>query len=645
MTQAASVPAQDALRAQVMRAVRATLDAMSAHVALIDEAGEIVAVNAAWRSFAEREGAGSDLVGSNYLEVCDDAPQLAAREAAEGVREVLAGVRGEFELEYSCHAPHERRWFQMRVIRCTPELGLGAIIAHADITARAVADERLRMQAALLDEVDAAVVVADLHYAVEIWSDGAERLYGWTREEAVGRDLRELFADEPGLADRAERSLRAEGRWEGEFRARRRDGSMFPAFGRQRLMLDADGVPAAVVGISLDVSERVRAREDLENARNYLQAVTDSMGEGVFTLDPDGCLVYVNPAAHELLGWSLAEMAGRPMHAMMSARGGDDEQPPPPGCPICREGVLVREPDGVFTRSDGVELPVGYTAAPITGEHGIVGCVVVFEDITRRKAEIDRVQRDLRRLSWLRRVQEALDDGRFILHAQPIADARTGEVVQRELLLRMLGPGGSADAPELIAPGEYLPVAEQYGLITEVDRWVIDRAAEIAGRGLSVQCNVSARSISDPAFVDHVRDAIERNHASASRLVFEITETAIVSHEPSAHEFVERLHALGCRIALDDFGTGYGAFSYLKKLPIDYLKIDIEFVRDALVDPSSRSVVTAIVRLARDFGLKTVAEGVENGPTLALMRQLGVDYVQGFHVGRPAPLVTGDFGN
>jgi EAL domain-containing protein (putative c-di-GMP-specific phosphodiesterase class I) len=292
----------------------------------------------------------------------------------------------------------------------------------------------------------------------------------------------------------------------------------------------------------------------------------------------------------------------------------------------------------------GSELPVGYTAAPIAGEHGNVGCVVVFEDISRRKAEADRVQRDLQRLSWLGRVQEALDDGLFVLHAQAIVDARTGEVVQRELLLRMLDQGGLTDVPELIAPGEYLPVAEEYGLITEIDRWVVDRAAEIASRGLSVQVNVSARSISGPDFVDHIRDAVERTHAAARRLVFEITETAIVSDEPAAREFVERLHALGCGIALDDFGTGYGAFSSLKQLPIDYLKIDIEFVRDALVDAASRSVVTAIVYLARDFGIKTVAEGVENEATRALMRQLGVDYLQGFHVGRPAPLLMGVLG-
>jgi EAL domain-containing protein (putative c-di-GMP-specific phosphodiesterase class I) len=140
--------------------------------------------------------------------------------------------------------------------------------------------------------------------------------------------------------------------------------------------------------------------------------------------------------------------------------------------------------------------------------------------------------------------------------------------------------------------------------------------------------------------VDHITHAIQRTGADPTKLVFEITETALVSDEPAARAFVESLHALGCKIALDDFGTGYGGFTYLKQLPVDFLKIDTEFVRDARTNSASRNVIQAIVGLARDFGLKTVGEGVEDEASLSLLRELGVDYAQGFHVGRPAPLVA-----
>ncbi len=121
-------------------------------------------------------------------------------------------------------------------------------------------------------------------------------------------------------------------------------------------------------------------------------------------------------------------------------------------------------------------------------------------------------------------------------------------------------------------------------------------------------------------------------------LVFEITETTLISDEAAARAFVEGLHRLGCRIALDDFGTGYGGFTYLKQLPIDYLKIDIEFIRDLRYDPASRRVVEAVVNIARGFGLETVGEGVEDDKTLQLLRTLGVDRAQGYLLGRPTPL-------
>ena len=122
--------------------------------------------------------------------------------------------------------------------------------------------------------------------------------------------------------------------------------------------------------------------------------------------------------------------------------------------------------------------------------------------------------------------------------------------------------------------------------------------------------------------------------------MFEITETALVSDDPAARAFVESLHALGCKIALDDFGTGYGGFTYVKQLPVDFLKIDIEFVRDVRTNSASRNVIQAIVSLATGFGLETVGEGVEDEESLDLLRELGVNYGQGFHIGRPAPLET-----
>jgi EAL domain-containing protein (putative c-di-GMP-specific phosphodiesterase class I) len=160
---------------------------------------------------------------------------------------------------------------------------------------------------------------------------------------------------------------------------------------------------------------------------------------------------------------------------------------------------------------------------------------------------------------------------------------------------------------------------------------------EIAAQSGAVELNLSARSIGDPRIIEHVETCLERTGVDPGRLVFEITETSLIANEAAGKKFVDRLHALGCRIALDDFGTGYGGFTYLKQLPVDMLKIDIEFVRDVTTSPASRHVVEAVVALARSFGLKTVAEGVEDAQTLELVREYGVDFAQGFHIARPAP--------
>jgi diguanylate cyclase (GGDEF)-like protein/PAS domain S-box-containing protein len=494
----------------------------------------------------------------------------------------------------------------------------------------------LVMQAALLDQIDAAVVVTDPERTVMSWNTGAESLYGWSREEAVGRDAAELVL-QPG-GDTAEimlAAMRREGRWDGEFVARRKDGSTFNAYTRNRMICDADGTVTAMVGVAVDITERVAAETELAQFRDYAQAVAGCMGEGLFTLDAAGRVTYINPVAEEMLGWERGELVGKVMHEMIHRHRPDGSLLPFDECPInrtLRDGVTARCDDELFIVRSGRGLPVSYTAAPFSTGEDVQGCVVIFQDISERKlAEADH-RRDVETLAIIDRVEAAIVEGRFLLYAQPIVDLRSGRTVQHELLLRMREPDG-----EIVAPGAFLHVAEQYALIGEIDWWVIKRAAEIAAGGAAVELNISARSIGDLDVLEHIERSVERCGADPSLIVFEITETAIVEDEAAALRFAERLHALGCKLALDDFGTGYGGFTYLKQLPIDYLKIDIEFVRDLVSSSASRHVVQAVVALARDFSLQTVAEGVEDARTLALLRQLGVDFAQGYHIERPQP--------
>jgi PAS domain S-box-containing protein len=605
---------------------------MPAHTAVLDDGGEIIAVNEAWRRFARENGSGTDFVGVNYLEICAAEPEQSA---FVGLRSILAGEQDIFELEYPCHGPSQERWFLMRATRHVAGGRLTVLVAHENVSERHDASEQALMRAALLDEVDAAVIVSDFDSTIISWNAGATQLYGWTADEAIGRKVDELLglvASPDWIPPGPEQD-----EWQNEFDATRKDGSTFPVYLRRRTIKDESGRPTVAVGLSIDISERHAHEHELRLAQERLRAVTESVGEGLFTLDSDGRVTYLNPAAEQLLDWSLQEIEGRVMHEITHNRRADGTRHAVEDCPILRarrDGEVVRVDDDIFLRRDGSEIPVSYTAAPFVTQAGVQGCVVVFQNISERKAKAKLIAHDLQKLEWVKRIREALKEDLFELYAQPIVALTDRRVVQNELLIRMRSPGRS----DPISPGLFLPVAEEFGFINEIDRWVVDRAAEIAAGGLAVELNISGESLGDPGLIGHIRRALLRTGAEPGTMIFEITETALIDDEAAARAFVEQVHQLGCKLALDDFGTGYGGFTYLKRLPVDVLKIDIEFVRDLQSSEASRNVVKAIVGLARGFDLKTVAEGVEDAATLELLIDLGVDYAQGYHIGRPAPV-------
>lgn len=234
-------------------------------------------------------------------------------------------------------------------------------------------------------------------------------------------------------------------------------------------------------------------------------------------------------------------------------------------------------------------------------------------------------------VTWLDRIRTALGEDRFVLHGQPIIDLRTGRVTHRELLLRMRGDSG-----ELIGPGAFIPIAEHFGLISEIDRWVLQHGLERARHGESVSINLSAFAISDPELLALVQRAAPE--LTPGQVILEITETAALGNLEEARHFVERLKEMGMAVAIDDFGTGFASFAYLKHLPADYVKIDAEFVRDVATNPTDAHVVEAVVNIAHSLGKLTIAEGIESRAAVAVLERLGVDLGQGFHLGTPEAL-------
>jgi diguanylate cyclase (GGDEF)-like protein len=251
----------------------------------------------------------------------------------------------------------------------------------------------------------------------------------------------------------------------------------------------------------------------------------------------------------------------------------------------------------------------------------------------------DRQERMLSRMTWADRVRDALANKAFMLYSQPVLSLRGDPVARCELLLRMCGENG-----DVIPPGSFLYIAERFDLIQEIDRWVVSQAIEIlaeqqrAQREIVLCVNLSAKSVTDPQLPDHIAAELQRHGADGSGLCFEVTETAAIVNVERARQFARRVGGLGCEFALDDFGAGFASFYYLKHLDFDVLKIDGEFVTDLAGSATNQLVVRAVVDIARGLGKRTVAEFVEDAETLELLRGMGVDFAQGYHVAKPSPL-------
>lgn len=382
-------------------------------------------------------------------------------------------------------------------------------------------------------------------------------------------------------------------------------------------------------------SERTRQQEFvLRESQDFASGLSNCIAEGIFALDHHGRVTYLNESAQKMLGWSDEELLGQNLHEVVHFEKLDGSAYPVDDCPILRTrqtGETVRVERDVFIRRDGSRLPVSFSSSPVQRE-GNFGSVVVFDDITSRLDEELKAERELDKLSWIGRIQDAMSHDRFVLYAQPIMNLRTEEVSQHELLIRMKDENG-----EVILPGRFLPAAEEFGLVLDIDRWVVQQSAMLAGAGHRVEFNLSAKSLG-LGMVNTIAAAIRAAGAPPENLVCEITETALMNDNAAGEIFVKSLQELGCKVALDDFGVGYGGLAYLKRLPVSYLKIDMQFVSDVAEMETSRHVVRAIVDLARGFGAQTIAEGAEDEETVRILKDLGVDFVQGFFIARPRPV-------
>ena len=458
-----------------------------------------------------------------------------------------------------------------------------------------------------------------------------QRTLGYSRAELIGRSYLELVHPddlEQTVAKTAALLAPGQAAVNFETRYRAKDGSYRWLVWSAR----TGSGPPVIYFVVRDVTAARTAALELQTTQELLRHGFATAAVGMSVTKPGGSgVARVNLAMRQLTGRREDELLALESYADLAHPDDAD----------ATRGAITRllageleydEAEERLLRPDGSTVWVMRSATPLRDSKGITTALFVQAvDISERKQREEILSRGATEVNWVRRIREAIDHDRVVLHSQPIIALATGDVVQHELLLRMLDPGG-----DLILPLAFLPAAEKYGLIEELDAWVISQAVKFAARGEIVEVNLSGASIGDVKIVAHIERELGQHGVDPAKLVFEITETALMEDVARGELFAQQVTALGCGFALDDFGPHMASVTDLTRVPAGYLKIDIAFVRDLIHSKTDRQIVQKIVTLATRLDLKTIAEGVENEDTLVLLRELGVDFGQGFHIGRPA---------
>lgn len=545
-----------------------------------------------------------------------------------------------------------------------------------------------RRTRALIDDSPLMILALDGEGRIRRVSRFAASKLGYRGDELVGSPFADLHPaeDRAEARRRVERLLAAQGHEVSvsETRMLRRDGA--PVWARQTgRVLRGESGGGEVVMVCEDVTEVRALVERVEHQATH-DALTGLVNRGEFDrrLDvalararEDGSpasLCFIDLDHFKVINDSCGHRAGDAMLRELVARlescvaagdtlarfGGDEFALLLDGCRLAdalrvADRLRVAVEEFSFTwegRTFGVSLSAGVAELDPRAHHDS-GQVLADVDQAcfsaknggRNRVAIatpDDVAMERRRseAEWVTRTRAALAEDRFVLFAQTIVPV-TGpdDRLRFEVLIRMEEDGG------LIAPGAFIPAAERFGLASQVDEWVMRAtvarlAAEPAllERIDFVTLNVSARSLESEEFLGAVLRLLGEHPAVGRRVCFEVTETAAMSSMSTALRFIEAVKALGCRIALDDFGNGFASFGYLRHMPLDFIKIDGTLVRDVVSDPVDRAVVRAVHDMADAVGLGTIAEFVEDSAILARLEQMGVDYAQGYGVGRPRPI-------
>jgi len=612
------------------------------------------------------------------------------------IRDHVAGKTPIFEsLHRMRHATGEWRWVISRAKAKVDSKGrlLRLVGVELDITERKLYEEALFREKEsaqiTLQSIGDGVITTDAKGVIDYVNPVAEALTGWRLEDSQGRAIEEIFRGfheetcEPlenplAVAIRRTRSIKSVR----PMLLIRRDGNEIYVESTASPIRDGSGAVSGGVLVFHDVSEARELnrrlsyhashdvltglvnRREFENRmeRALKSAKARETSYALCCLDLDQFKIVNDTCGHSagdaLLGQVGALLKSKVRWRDTLARlGGDEFGILLESCSLdeaMRTAESLREAvrNFKFTWEERTfRLGASIGVVPISVDNADVASVLSAADSACQAAkeagrnrvhsfeenDIDLMRRR-REMQWAARINTALEEGRFELFRQTILPLQQqDEGAHYELLLRMRDENG-----KIVTPDNFITAAERYGITPSIDRWVIENAfrwlvSEADERARLSMCsiNLSGQSLGDDKFLPYVIDQFHRSGLDASKICFEITETAAIASFSQANRFIQALKELGCKFALDDFGTGLSSFGYLKHFPVDFLKIDGSFVKEILHDPIDREMVRSINEIGHLTGKQTIAEFAENVEIINMLRSLGVDYAQGYGVSQP----------
>jgi diguanylate cyclase (GGDEF)-like protein/PAS domain S-box-containing protein len=612
------------------------------------------------------------------------------------IRDHVAGKTPIFEsLHRMRHATGEWRWVISRAKAKVDDKGrlLRLVGVELDITERKLYEDALFREKEsaqiTLQSIGDGVITTDAKGIIDYVNPVAEALTGWRLEDSQGRAIEEIFRAfheetcEPlenplAVAIRRTRSIKSVR----PMLLIRRDGNEIYVESTASPIRDGSGAVSGGVLVFHDVSEARELnrrlsyhashdvltglvnRREFENRmeRALKSAKARETSYALCVLDLDQFKIVNDTCGHSagdaLLGQVGALLKSKVRWRDTLARlGGDEFAILLESCSLdeaMRTAEALREAvrNFKFTWEERTfRLGASIGVVPISADNADVAAVLSAADSACQAAkeagrnrvhsfeenDIDLMRRR-REMQWAARINNALEEGRFELFRQTIMPLQTTEAgAHYELLLRMRDEAG-----KIVGPDNFMTAAERYGITPSIDRWVIENAfrwlvSEADEREKLHMCsiNLSGQSLGDDKFLPYVIDQFHRSGLDATKICFEITETAAIASFSQANRFIQALKELGCKFALDDFGTGLSSFGYLKHFPVDYLKIDGSFVKEILHDPIDREMVRSINEIGHLTGKQTIAEFAETQEIINMLQSLGVDYAQGYGVSQP----------